>query len=296
VSDSVNSVSVLIPCYNGARFIADALASVRAQTRPALETIVIDDGSRPEEAEALDRAVDGMERFRVIHLPRNRGVCVARNIGIARAAGTHVAFLDCDDLWTSDKLEKQMGFLAAHPDYRAVHAGLKAVFDDGRETINSKTEIRFEDLVSFPCPVFPSAVVMQREALFECGLFDPTKRVCEDLDLFLRFTSQYPIGCVDEPLVVRRVHDDSASRNLPVFLHDADRVYRDFRHVFKDGGAASSTLVELHADFLLRALYARDRAFAWQVFRRATRSDVTIGRLLLRTLRDFVRDRTSSSS
>jgi len=153
---------------------------------------------------------------------------VARNIGIVRATGTHVAFLDCDDIWRADKLDKQVRFLRDNPQYGGVHAGMKAVYFSGLERVDHKSEVRFEDLVRFPCPIFPSALVLRREALFESGLFDPTKRVCEDLDLFLRFTSQYPIGCVDEPLVIRRVQEEAASRNFGAFYHDADRVYRDY--------------------------------------------------------------------
>jgi glycosyltransferase involved in cell wall biosynthesis len=286
---SSHSVSVVIPYHNGSRFIAEALASVRAQTLPAHEIIVVDDGSRPEEAAALDAAAVPGEI--IIHLERNRGACVARNIGIVRATGTHIALLDCDDLWVPDKTEKQMRYLDEHPEFHAVHAAVKSVYDDGREAVAHKSEVRFEDLVSFPCPAFPSATILERQALLECGLFNPTKRACQDLDLFLRFTSQYPIGCVDEPLVVRRVQADGISRNVPVFWHEADRVYRDYRHVFKDERAAGDTLVELHADFLMRAVYARDAKQFWKVLRRATRRDVTVPRLLLRAGLGLVKNR-----
>ena len=288
----LDTVSVVVPYYNGSKFIGDAIRSVQAQTLPPLELLIVDDGSRPEEAEALDRAAASAGALcRVVHLPRNRGVSVARNVGIARAAGTYVAFLDCDDLWRNDKLEVQMTFLRDHPDYRAVHSGLKVIYPDGRETQAHKSEVRFEDLASFPCPIFPSALVMHREALFETGLFDPTKKVCEDMDLFLRFTSQYPIGCVDEPLMIRRVQANGASRNLPRFYHDADRLYREYRYVFADQGAGKEALVEMHSDFLLRAIYARDAGLFWNVLRRGTRRDVTWMGLASRTVRGLVKNR-----
>jgi glycosyltransferase involved in cell wall biosynthesis len=290
------TVSVVIPYYNGSRFIAEAIASARAQTLSPHEIVVVDDGSRPEDAAALDQAAaDAGPLCRALHLPRNRGVCVARNIGIVRATGTYIAFLDCDDVWRADKLEKQMRFLSNHPDYGAVHCGLEVRYEDGREGIAHKDEVRFEDLVKFPCPVFPSALVMHRESLFECGLFDPTKKVCEDLDMLLRFTSLYPIGVVDEPLLIRRVHADGASRNVPRFYHDADRVYRDYRYVFQDQSAAAETLVDLHSDFLQRAIYARDAGLFWDVLRRGTRNDVTVPRLLLRVARDLIRNRRARS-
>ena len=137
-----------------------------------------------------------------------------------------------------------MRFLREHPEYRAVHSAVKSVYDDGREAIAHKSEVHFDDLVDFPCPAFPSAVIMHREALFECGLSNPTKRACQDLDLFLRFTSQYPIGCVDEGLVIRRVQPEGISRNVPVFWHEADRVYRDYRLRLADGQELSATLTQ----------------------------------------------------
>lgn len=286
-----STVSVIIPCFNGSRFLGDALASVAAQTLQPMEVIVIDDGSRAEERDSIARVcAEAAPLCRAIHLAKNRGVCVARNIGIARARGTHIAFLDCDDTWVPDKLEKQMQFLAAHPDYRAVHCGLQVHYADGRTLIARKSEVRFEDLVEFPCPVFPSALVVDRDALFECGLFDPTKKVCEDLDLVLRFTSQYPIGCVDEPLVLRRVHAEGASRNLRAFHHDADRVYRDFQYVFADRAAAADTLAEIQADFMTQALYSRDPKLFWQVLRRATSPEVAAPKLVARTLVSLVRN------
>lgn len=286
-----SAVSVIIPCFNGSRFLGDALASIAAQTTPPLEVIVVDDGSRAEERDSIARVCEKAGPLvRAMHLPRNRGVCVARNLGIARAAGTHIAFLDCDDMWVADKLEKQVQFLSDHPEYRAVHSGLKVIYADGRTLITHKSEVTFEDLVHFPCPIFPSTLVIDREALFECGLFDPTKKVCEDLDLFLRVTSQYPIGCVDEPLIIRRVHDESASRNLRAFHHDADRVYRDFQYVFADRAAATDTLAEIHTEFLLHALYARDPTLLWQVLRRATAPEVRAPKLVARTIVNLVRN------
>jgi teichuronic acid biosynthesis glycosyltransferase TuaG len=285
-----SSVSVVIPYYNGSRFIGEALASVRGQTLPPQEIVVVDDGSRAAEAEALDRAaaVPAGTACRVIHLERNRGACVARNIGILRATGTWVALLDCDDLWEPRKLERQMRFLGEHPECRAVHTGIKI---HGTDEQFHKRDVRFEDLVRFPCPAFPSALVVHREALFECGLFNPTKKACQDLDLFLRLTSQYPIACVDEPLTIRRVQPDGISRNVRNFWHEADRVYRDYRYVFRDGAAARDALVEVHSDFLQRAIYARNASFAWNVLRRATRTDVTLLRLLARTVAGLVRNR-----
>jgi glycosyltransferase involved in cell wall biosynthesis len=282
------TISAVIPAYNSSRALGEAIESVRRQTYAVHEIIVVDDCSKAEEAEAIQRVAAGCT---VIHLPKNRGPSVARNKGVARATGEWVAFLDSDDLWLPRKLEQQVAHITAHPGCRAVHCSMKAIGRDGKEAVTIKTAVTFEDLVEFPCPVFPSAVVLHRETLIEAGLFDPTKRCCEDLDLFLRFTSEHPIECVAEPLVLRRASWNSLSRNIPRFWREADRVYREYQHVFEDAARARETLIGLHSDFVLRALYKRDFSLAWKMGRRAVRHDVPLLRVLPNVVAGFVRNR-----
>ena len=103
-------VSVIIPTYDSARFIADAVRGVLAQTYPCHEVIVIDDGSRDETADIV-RGLTGQIRYR---RQDNRGPAAARNAGIKMARGKYICFLDADDLWTPNKLELQVEFMAAH--------------------------------------------------------------------------------------------------------------------------------------------------------------------------------------
>ena len=280
-------VSVIIPAYNSSRTLGEALASVRAQTYPAHEIIVVDDCSRPEEAAAIDRVAAGAT---VIHLPKNRGPSVARNRGVARATGQWVAFLDSDDLWLPHKLQVQTDYLLANPDCRAVHCSLQSIWRDGSSGVVMKTPISFEDLVNFPCPVFPWAVVMHRESLLEAGLFDPTKRCCEDLDLFLRFTFEHPIHCVSEPLMVRRASWEGLSANVNNFWRESDRVYREYQHMFRDEDKPRETLIGLHTDFILRAFYQRDFPLLWKLGRRAVRHDVPLRRVLPRLVAGLFRN------
>jgi glycosyltransferase involved in cell wall biosynthesis len=275
-------ISVVIPYHNGSRFIGEALATVHAQTLAPREIVVVDDGSRPEEASALDRAAGGAV---VVRLPRNRGVSVARNVGVAHARSPWIAFLDCDDLWDPRKLERQAAVVASHPGCRAVHAGMKAIYPDGREVVRRKEDVSFQDFLVFPCPVFPSALLMERQALLESGLFDPTKRCCEDLDLFMRFCATGGrFHSVPDPLLIRRVQGDGLSRNVAVFWREADRTYRDFLRVFDDRRGSHATLLEVNVDMGLRALYARDFGLLWRILTRAARPDVSWPRLAARLL------------
>ena len=287
------SISVVIPYYNGSRTIEDALASVTAQTVAPCEVIIVDDASRPEEAAALDRLAPAPENI-VIHLAQNRGPSVARNVGISRARGEWIAFLDCDDLWEPTKLERQCAVIERNAECRAVHCGMKSVLLDGRQVVAEKGEVIFDDFLVFPCPIFPSAVLMQRQALLECGLFDPTKRCCEDLDLFLRFC--YGNGkfyVAPEPLLIRRIQSEGLSRNLATFWNEADRVYRDFLPVFADRQRSRKVLHSVHADMTLRALYARDFKLLWRMLRNATHHDVPISLVLGRAVGRAIQNRLS---
>ena len=101
-------ITVVIPNYNGYRFLAQAIESVLAQTYPNLELIVVDDGSTDASAEIAAAKAQTDQRIRLIALGTNRGVANARNAGIAEAKGEYIALLDNDDLWTADKLERQL--------------------------------------------------------------------------------------------------------------------------------------------------------------------------------------------
>src|SRR5689334_3376981 len=124
------TISVIIPFYNGSRFIDEAVASVQAQTYPAAEIIIVDDGSRPEEAACLRKHESACT---VIRMAENRGVSMARNTGIAHASGDWLAFLDCDDLWTPNKLEVQVAYLQRHPECRGLHTAVRLLGPEGQE-------------------------------------------------------------------------------------------------------------------------------------------------------------------
>lgn len=182
-------VSVVIPAYNSAEYIADTLDSVLAQTFPDYEIILVNDGSpntpRLEQALAPYR-----RRIRYIK-QENRGPSAARNAAILEARGKYVAFLDSDDRWLPHHLEAQVRLLQND-------ASLGLVYADGIVTVEGapvrtcfqinrqNRPITFETLVQEDCTVVTSAAVARREALLKAGLFDERFRHCEDFDLWAR--------------------------------------------------------------------------------------------------------------
>ncbi len=187
-------VSVIMPAYNSGRYIAESVASVRAQTYAAWECIVVDDGSTDDTAAVVKRLVEEDGRVRYVARP-NGGQAAARNTGLREARGDIVAFLDSDDLWLPEKLEAQLAVL----DER----GVDLVYTDGYIFSDDGTELREERFHILPGEargtemfrtLFASnrigtlSVLMRRSALDAVGLFDEDRAYqnCEDYDLWLR--------------------------------------------------------------------------------------------------------------
>jgi len=208
-------VSVIIPTYNRAHLLGRAIESVLAQTFRDFELIVVDDGSTDCTGELL-RSFGSSVRS-VVQL--NRGVSAARNHGIRVASGELLAFLDSDDEWLPDKLERQVRdfdplrpWLISHTDEIWRRNG-----DPVRQKeIHRKQSGFFFDRALERCLISPSSVMISRALLDHVGLFDESLPAAEDYDLWLRITAFHEVTFVPEPLVIK--HGDSPdqlSRTTP---------------------------------------------------------------------------------
>lgn len=208
-------VSVVIPTYNRSAFLRAAVDSVLCQTCRPDEVIVVDDGSIDATPELL-RSYGG--KIRVITTP-NQGPSAARNRGIEAAAGEWLAFLDSDDAWKPEKLEKQLQFIEKNPDTRICQTGEVWIRNNRRVNPKKKHEMVsgwiYEQCLPL-CIVSPSSVMIHREVFERVGLFDETLPACEDYDLWLRIAPHYPIHLVREMLIVKQGgHADQQSRRVP---------------------------------------------------------------------------------
>jgi glycosyltransferase involved in cell wall biosynthesis len=211
-------VSVIIPTYNRAWCLKEAVDSVMAQSYRDVEVILVDDGSTDGTA-AMVAAWDVPLRFLS---QQNRGVSAARNLGLRSARGNLVAFLDSDDLWLPDKLARQVAFFDAHPEALICQTGetwiRRGVRVNPRHRHRKPSGRIFEASLAL-CLVSPSAVMMRRGLLEEVGGFDESLPACEDYDLWLRVSARYPVHLIETPLVVKRGgHADQLSRQ-----HSLDR-------------------------------------------------------------------------
>jgi glycosyltransferase involved in cell wall biosynthesis len=219
-------VSVVIPTYNRAHLVVDAVASVLAQSHADLELILVDDGSTDDTAVRIAAIRDPRLRYvRAGH----EGVSAARNLGVRRAAGDLVAFLDSDDLWLRDKLACEVAVLARHPEVDVVFSDLEKRHGDrvyGSFMRQTAVFSRRLHGVSYPdglvlqpremrlclleeVPVKPSALVVRRAAFDRVGGFDETWTSSEDWEFLLRLARDHRFAYLDRPLAVLFISPDS---------------------------------------------------------------------------------------
>ncbi|MGR9115156.1 MAG: glycosyltransferase family 2 protein [Gammaproteobacteria bacterium] len=205
-------VSVIIPSYNRCESLRRAVTSVMAQTYPATEVIVVDDGSCDASA-----AMIKSEFPEAIYLFQpNRGVSAARNAGIQRATGHWLAFLDSDDEWLPEKLANQLALLKANPELKVCHTE-EIWIRHGRRVNAMKKHSKkggwiFKHCLPL-CAMSPSAIIIHHSVFDTIGLFNTELPACEDYDLWLRITAQYPVAYIDEPQILKYGgHDDQLSR------------------------------------------------------------------------------------
>jgi len=206
------NISVIIPTYNRAGMVKEAIESVLAQGYADRELIVVDDGSTDE----TERVVSSFAPRLTYIYQDHQGVSAARNRGIVHARGEYLAFLDSDDLWLEDKLYRQMRFMESHPE--ALICYTDEIWIRRGVRVNPMKKHRKYSGMIFPhclplCIISPSSALFARRLLDEVGMFDETLTVCEDYDLWLRIAARYPIHFIDMPLIVKRGgHADQLSR------------------------------------------------------------------------------------
>jgi glycosyltransferase involved in cell wall biosynthesis len=205
-------VSVVIPTYNYGHCVTEAVDSALAQTYPAVEVLVIDDGSTDDTRARLAPYGD---RIRYVHQP-NQGLSAARNTGIRKANGSFIALLDSDDAFHPRKLEFQMGYLTSHPEIPFLAA--EHVYGSTRppwpvpSDVPAVRRVSLEELV-VRTRFGPGGVVVRKDCFDRVGLFDESLRSVEDRDMWIRLAARFPIGLMEAPLWWYRSQPGSMSHN-----------------------------------------------------------------------------------
>ena len=208
-------ISVIIPTFNRALLLREAVDSVLHQTCRDFELIIIDDGSLDDTREVLKTHAGPL----IYRYQDHQGVSAARNRGLQMARGRFIAFLDSDDLWLPDKLADQFDFFEQNPE--ALICQTEEVWIRNGKRVNPcKKHRKYSGDVFAPslglCLISPSAVMIRKDLFAAVGCFDETFPACEDYDLWLRVASRWPVYLIDRPLVVKRGgHADQLSRTIP---------------------------------------------------------------------------------
>jgi len=217
----VPRVSVIVPAFNCEEYLGTALDSVLAQDGPALEVIVVDDGSTDGTQDIAERFVAAAPGTVSLHRQANAGSAAARNRGLEAARGTLIAFLDADDYWFPGKLEAEVGYLDSHPDIGIVcsrwllwHEGDPAPADSDDHGGEPATDLQgwLYDRLFLDCEVWTSTVLIRRQVIDAVGAFDTSLRRGQDYDYWLRAARVTPMARLARATAVYRIHGSSVTR------------------------------------------------------------------------------------
>ena len=226
--DAKAPVSALMPAFNAEPFIAEAIESVWAQTLPVAELVVVDDGSTDRTAEIAEEM-----GARVVRQP-NRGMAPARNRCVRESTQPWIAFIDSDDVWGPEKIERQMRFALDHPETPMVTCDYSefaesgvlsdSILDKYAESYGRQPKARYEggaiierldaEFTDVAYVLIPSFVMVRREVLERVGLFDESFFTGEDFEGYMRVLAKHKLGVVESVLAKRREHVTNTSRNF----------------------------------------------------------------------------------
>jgi glycosyltransferase involved in cell wall biosynthesis len=279
------AVSVVMTAFNVAEFVGPAIDSALAQTWRDFELIVVDDGSTDGTLEIVRQIAD--PRMSVTALP-HRGVSVQLQAAIELARAPYVAFLDGDDLWSPDKLERHVEFLKAHPDADFTFSWSRIIDARGQDTGLTtrlwKGPISFSELLADNVIGNGSATVLRRKALDAAGGIDSTLEACHDLDSWLRIALLRPrnLWAIPEYLTFYRRRLGQLTCDVPLMTRSFDRVIEKLRRLAPDEVAQ----VEKQA----RSNMERFFAYGWYQSGQCGKSVRQMGRSFLRAPALFIAD------
>lgn len=271
-------VSVIIPTYNRAKVISRAAQSVLDQTVSDLELIIVDDRSSDDTEEEVRKLQAKDERVIYIKHEENRGGSSARNTGIGQAQGEYLAFLDSDDEWWPEKLEKQLKkFSESSPDDPGVVYCWKTIEKAGvsREPIKVAQNFKGDLLELFlsGTGISTSTLLLKREVVEECGVFDPAldRLGGQDIDFCIKIARKYSFDCVDSYLVRKFIYQDNISnlKNASRMIESRKYILKKYSREYQEHSRARSKMLRHIGTYYI---FCDDISKARQYFVRAIRA------------------------
>lgn len=255
-------VSVIIPVFNGERFVKKTVQSVIDQDYRNMEIICVDDGSTDNSKNEITNNFPSVLYFH----QNNKGPAAARNLGIKQATGEYIAFLDSDDIWLPEKISSQMECIFKNTSAKVVHTNIKIkigeVTHDTVYPTNHQDGRIFEDLLLQNGSVVCSTLLVKKDCFDKVGIFDEELITAEDVHLFLRLAYYYDFHFVNKALVIKNHHD--ANLTNPNNIHygsGAILALEKIERLFPEYSRRNSKVMR-------RALFLRARQRASAFFRK----------------------------
>lgn len=226
-------VSIIVPSYNGEKFIAKAIRSVLLQTYKNWELIIVEDGYTDKTEEIVDSFLD--KRINYIK-KEHSGISKTRNVGIKEANGEYIAFLDQDDVWLPEKLSVQIEYMQKSDSSVGLVYCKNYVLQNGKIIMRKREKGGKAVLVKeyfFKSGILPSSVLLSRKCLFEVGLFDEKLELLEDYDLWIRVSNRYKFLYLNKPLFIYVLHKGQYHRNKLKMIKSREYVHKKYEHILK---------------------------------------------------------------
>ncbi|WP_293784006.1 glycosyltransferase family 2 protein [uncultured Pedobacter sp.] len=216
-------ISVIMPAYNAARTIEEAVLSVISQTYKEWELIIVIDGGTDASLDIANKHAATDQRIIIVDLDKNGGLPNARNKGFEASKGKWITFLDSDDVWNETKLQKQYEFHLAHKEFEISHTGFSFFYDDVQK--HFKADFISKHLYHYSGDLIPQllyknnigvlTVMMARQVFVEAGQFNTNLKTFEDVDLWIRVGLKgYRFGYIKSSLAFYRINANGISRNI----------------------------------------------------------------------------------
>ncbi len=207
-------ISVVMPVFNGGKYLQLAIESVLNQTYTNFELVIVNDGSTDNSKEIIE----GVNDNRIVLINQNnKGVSIALNNGIRKAKGEYIARMDSDDICFPERLKKQIEFFEKNPDYVVVGSNALIIDQDGAFIYESNNPILFNPLTNLYPPLFHSSVMFRRKDIINCGYYNEEVshlNAFEDQLLWIDMMELGKIGNLEESLLQYRVHPSSVTSKL----------------------------------------------------------------------------------
>lgn len=262
-------VSVIIPTYNCAKYLPEAVESVLNQTFQDFEIIIVNDGSTDNTKQIIEPYLKKhSDKIKYLY-QENMGLAIARNVAIKKSIGEYIAFLDADDVWLRHRLKETANILENMAQVGLVHANINWMSEEGKVLsfpYRNKARLSgfiFENIFLRKANISIPTILVRSKCFEKVGLFDEklARLGCEDREMWLRISREYEIKYIDKILANYRIRPNSMSRNLDKMLqaryYVVDKFYPRGKFSLLKKRALSNIHNELGDDFLIKLNYFR---------------------------------------